>query len=179
MIENRSVASILLLLMTTILDFAKVANDVYKGDAADTGRAPMNPSRTGIFQRAADNSEGFQGGIYESGEDVIVGFRGTADWEGVKADASIFLRRAPRQLEFAIDLFDAGTAFHRQKGHAGNLYITCHSLGGFLTQLVCAWEAQPGVAFNAAGARGLTTGRLWGLEAALGFQGIVPDPTST
>ncbi|MCA9189749.1 MAG: DUF2974 domain-containing protein, partial [Planctomycetales bacterium] len=129
---------------------AYIANHVYEQDT--TVKAATEMERMGKIKRlhasfVFADSEGFQGALYEAGQALVVAFRGTDDWEGIKADLNIGVGKTPKQLASARELYQKGV----QAAGSRPLIVTGHSLGGGLVQLICAEFGAFGVTFNAVG----------------------------
>ena len=148
--------------MTTLTQLAQIADDVYEGADSD-GRDLALARCAASFSKNVRT--GFQGAVYESGENTIVAIRGTASTGGFTADLKIFARVKPKQYDDAATLFDWGLAHHARAGTRGELIVVGHSLGGYLAQAVCTVNQTRGCVFNAPGARSLFTGRLFGKGA--------------
>lgn len=117
-------------------------------------------------------NSGFQGGLYGKDanhdgiyEEIVIAYRGTELSNGylggvsdnfdikdiILNDISIGLNSVPAQYDSALKLYNDAVA----KFGADKITITGHSLGGILTQLVCAKIGAKGVTFNAAGTKKL------------------------
>lgn len=132
-----------------------------------------NPTSDYIDDRITIDS-GFQGGLYGKDanhdgiyEEIVVAYRGTEFSNGylgglsnnidmkdiVLNDISVGFNIVPAQYQSALKLYnDAVKKFGSDK-----VTITGHSLGGILTQLVCAKTGAQGVTFNSAGTKNLLT----------------------
>jgi hypothetical protein len=155
----------------TIHMLARIADDVYFDNGSIHRDATLSCLRlNGTF--VPNNSRGFQGVIYQNGTETIVAYRGTATKGGVTADVRLALRNMPGQVADAIKLYDHGVRLHGNRG--GKLIVCGHSLGGYLTQAICGMKGAWGIAFNAAGARSLFTGRVMGLGATFGAH-LLPE----
>lgn len=142
--------------MAVCLDYAKIAYAAY---FAGLGQYYMDPpghmvdawvvqhwtSDFGLF------GNGFQGGIWQNNDEVVVGCCGTNPDETKKFikdlfnDLEIVLRLIPAQASTARDMVRVAKAI------AGGrpVSVTGHSLGGGLAQVVGVWEQVPFVTFNA------------------------------
>ncbi len=142
--------------MTTLLDLARISAHIYY---ADPGHPEAVKAKQGAaFKRLADaavmeHSSGFQGAIYECGDEWIVAYRGTEtdSWEDIKADINIGLGNVPDQFVPAMELFEKA----QQVKGLSKIIITGHSLGGGLAQLVSANKVALGVTFNPPGMAGM------------------------
>jgi hypothetical protein len=141
---------------------ARIADDVYHANNSFERDLMLSRQRlAGTF--VANNSHGFQGCVYQNEQDTVVAFRGTATAGGVTADVRLALRNMPNQVADARQLYEKGKELHGQR--EGRIVVCGHSLGGYLTQAICALTGSFGITFNAAGARSLFTGRALGLGA--------------
>jgi hypothetical protein len=95
--------------------------------------------------------DGFQGGIWQSDHDVVVGCCGTNPKQKGKfmrdlsADARIAFGILPNQCSSARAMVKAA----KQIAAGRRVSVTGHSLGGGLAQVVGVWEDVPFVTFNA------------------------------
>ena len=142
--------------MTTLLDLALISSHIYHSNPGDPGAIKAKQGRP--FKRLADaavmeHSSGFQGAIYECGDEWIVAYRGTEidSWEDIKADLNIGVGNVPGQFVPAMELFEKA----QQVKSLSKIIVTGHSLGGGLAQLVSANKVALGVAFNAPGMSGM------------------------
>ncbi len=151
--------------LTTLMNYAQLANNVYnaqlhKGATLDTETIGVKTTWKVTEWRAA-TTEGFQGAIFESGEEIVCAFKGTGAsntddgggtmWEDIKADARLTFWMKPKQLAEAAALAKVGKFL----GGASKkpLSIVGHSLGGALAQGVGHTTGLPFVTFNAPGMR--------------------------
>ncbi len=140
--------------MTTLLDLARISAHIYY---SDPGHPDAIKAKQGAnFKRLADaavmeHHSGFQGAIYECGDEWIVAYRGTESWEDVKADINIGLGNVPDQFVPAMQLFEQA----QQVKGLSKIIVTGHSLGGGLAQLVSANKVALGVTFNPPGMAGM------------------------
>jgi hypothetical protein len=94
---------------------------------------------------------GFQGGIWQSQTDVIVGCCGTNPGQKGKfiqdilADLQIVLKMIPSQATAARKMVRIAKGMAQGR----RVSITGHSLGGGLAQVAGMWESVPFVTFNA------------------------------
>jgi hypothetical protein len=118
-----------------IKDYHAIATAVYEiNDSKTVSGWTLNTKDwvTGTWHR-----NGFQGGIYQKGTDVICGFKGTTpNHQSLIADITADLR-----LLLCIIPNQAGGAYHMARAAqeiAGNCQVslTGHSLGGALAQVV-------------------------------------------
>lgn len=159
-------------------EYAQISKAVYGGQSESALNTDVwthidlngNPTSNYIDDIATIDS-GFQGGLYGKDadhdgiyEEIVVAYRGTEAHkylgglsEGldmkdlVLNDIGIGFNRVPAQYQSALKLYnDAVTKFGADK-----VTITGHSLGGILTQLVCAKTGAQGVTFNSAGTKNL------------------------
>lgn len=141
--------------MTTLLDLARISAHIYH---SDPGHPDAVKAKQGAgFKRLADaavmeHSSGFQGAIYEVGDEWIVAYRGTESWEDVKADLNIGVGNVPDQFAPAMRLFEKA----QQVKSLSKIIVTGHSLGGGLAQLVSANKVALGVTFNPPGMAGMS-----------------------
>ncbi len=132
--------------MTNCLDYAKIAFAAY---FTGTSQYYEDPSGHMVDDWVVQHWEtgtlfgdGFQGGIWQSKTDVVVGCCGTNPKQkgtlvsGLGADAKIGLRILPNQCSSARQMVV------RAKEIAGNrrVSVTGHSLGGGLSQVIGVWD---------------------------------------
>ena len=95
--------------------------------------------------------DGFQGGIWQSQTDVVIGCCGTNPGQkgkflsDVSADMRIGLRILPNQASSARQMVKAA----KRIANGRRVSVCGHSLGGGLAQVVGVWEEVPFVTFNA------------------------------
>jgi len=141
--------------MATCLDYAKIAYAAY---FTPPNQYYADPPGHGVddwvVQRWDEGGffgDGFQGGIWQSPSDIVVGFCGTNPNQKGKfasdlmADARIGLKIMPNQASSARKL----TEFAKSLANGRRVSVTGHSLGGGLAQVVGVWEEVPFVTFNA------------------------------
>lgn len=130
-----------------------------------------NPTSDYIDDIATIDS-GFQGGLYGKDpnhdgiyEEIVVAYRGTefsSTHFGGKTDSidlkdivlndiGVGFNYVPAQYQSALKLYNDAVA----KFGSDKVTVTGHSLGGILTQLVCAKTGAQGVTFNSAGTKNL------------------------
>lgn len=139
--------------MTTLLDLALISMHIYHPEDAEAKKAGEGRSFRRLAEAAVmQHSSGFQGAIYESGDELIVAYRGTESWEDIKADLNIGVGNVPDQFVPAMELFEKA----QQVKSLSKIIVTGHSLGGGLAQLVSANKVALGVTFNAPGMDGMS-----------------------
>lgn len=141
--------------MATCLDYAKIAYAAYftgKGQYYEDPSGHMVDSW--VVQKWETGTlwgDGFQGGIWQSKTDVVVGCCGTNPGQkgkflsDISADLRIGLRILPNQASSARSMVRAA----KQIAGGRKVSVTGHSLGGGLAQVVGVWEEVPFVTFNA------------------------------
>lgn len=143
--------------MTTILDIAEIANDIY-----DTGSSRTRSNFT------RNRSNGFQGALYEQGNYLVVAFKGTHNRHDLVSDFQLAVGRHPEQLEDARGLFEAGLGARGSR----RLLLTGHSLGGALCQAVGYLTKTPFISFNAPPMATNMANPAWVSAARAGFAGL-------
>lgn len=141
--------------MANCLDYVKIASAVYKSGPDQYPRGhgvdgwTVQKWDTGTFGILGG---GFQGGIWQRGNELVVGFCGTHLTHGylkgvndVMADAKIILRALPGQCRPARHMVRSA----KQIANGRKVSVTGHSLGGGLAQVVGLWEQVPFATFNA------------------------------
>lgn len=131
--------------MVTLAEFGKFAQYVYNDDGASYGN----------WQRQkwhADKASGFFGAIFQDRAkgDVVVACRGTelTDVGDLGADVNIAKRKMPMsQVVAAIELWSLVATMSGVK----RTFVTGHSLGGALAQIVSCAGRAPCITFNAPG----------------------------
>lgn len=143
--------------MATCLDYAKIAYASYYDATSQYYAAPPGHMVDDwIVQRWKSGSfnifkSAFQGGIWQSDHDIVVGCCGTNPGKlgklirDIGADIEIGLRMIPAQADSARKLVVAAKGI----ANGRRVSVTGHSLGGGLAQVVGLWEDIPFVTFNA------------------------------
>ncbi|GAB3371630.1 hypothetical protein GCM10027431_20860 [Lysobacter rhizosphaerae] len=150
----------------TSQQYAGLAKDAYKDRPA--GIRPPNNSKgvpiEGITYKILEHFDnprtGYQGTMYQRVDtgDIVVAHRGTEQMlqDGALADGGMVLARANLQAADAIALtrraVERAEATGRRTGHAPEVTVTGHSLGGCLTQVTAHYFNLKGETFNAYGA---------------------------
>jgi putative lipase involved disintegration of autophagic bodies len=141
--------------MVNCLDYAKIAFAAYFTGVSQYYEDPsghmVDDWTVQHWETGTLFGDGFQGGIWQSKTDVVVGCCGTNPGQkgtlvsGLGADAKIGLRILPNQCSSARQMVV------KAKEIAGNrrVSVTGHSLGGGLSQVMGVWEQVPFVTFNA------------------------------
>lgn len=141
--------------MANCLDYAKIAFAAYFTGAGQYYEEPAGHMvddwvcqhwKTGGFF-----STGFQGGIWQSSDSVVVGCCGTNPQQKGKflADLSADLRIGLKILPNQCDPARKMVRMAKQIANGRPVSVTGHSLGGGLAQVVGLWEQVPFVTFNA------------------------------
>lgn len=154
--------------MPTCQDFIRIASAAYNPVSKSAQEATHHSdgyykSESWVCQtwKEGSLSNSFQGGVWQQthgqgcsrGGDLIIGFCGTNPWQKGKlisdlvADAKLAINVLPNQCTPAYQL--AQLAREMAEGRGCNLFLTGHSLGGFLAQIVGFWLGIPFVTFNA------------------------------
>ncbi|WP_427024288.1 hypothetical protein ACP4J4_17575 [Aureimonas ureilytica] len=141
--------------MATCLDYAKIAYAAYFKSKAQYYEEPSGHMVDDWVVQKWENGtvfgDGFQGGIWQSERDVVVGCCGTNPKQkgkflsDISADARIGLRILPNQCTSARSMVRAA----KQIAAGRRVSVCGHSLGGGLAQVVGVWEQVPFVTFNA------------------------------
>lgn len=148
---------------------ARIAADIYEDNDSQNRDYMVSHQRVdGTF---VSNRRGFQAAVYRNEDELVVAYRGTASTGGVTADIRLALRDMPNQVGDALTFFKRSQKYNRDRGQ--KIIVCGHSLGGYLTQAICAEMGCWGIAFNPAGARSLFTGRVMGLGKTLDPQFLV------
>jgi hypothetical protein len=141
--------------MATCLDYAKIAYAAYFTSQAQYYEDPaghmVDSWQVQTWETGTLFGDGFQGGIWTSPSDVVVGCCGTNPGQKGKfvsdlsADLRIGLRILPNQTSSAREMVRAAKAIAGPR----RVSVTGHSLGGGLAQVMGVWEEVPFVTFNA------------------------------
>ncbi len=141
--------------MANCLDYAKIASAVYHTGTNQYFEDPaghmVDDWTVQHWKTCSLLNHGFQGGIWQKGNDVVVGFCGTNVGQrdklvhDVVADIKIFFRVLPNQSKSARNLVKMA----KQIANGRRVSVTGHSLGGGLAQVVGLWEQVPFATFNA------------------------------
>lgn len=90
---------------------------------------------------------GFEGYIYQKGNDVVVVYNGTNSPMDYLSHFNMTLGRKPFQTNAAIDLYAQAKILFPNV----NITVAGHSLGSSLAQIVSTYTGAPAVTFNAYG----------------------------
>lgn len=141
--------------MATCLDYAKIAFAAYfKGPNQyyeDPAGHMVDDWTVQRWESGTFFGDGFQGGIWQSDRDVVVGCCGTNPEQKGKflsdlsADLRIGFRILPNQCSSARKMVVAA----KEMAAGRRVSVTGHSLGGGLAQVAGVWEGVPFVTFNA------------------------------
>lgn len=154
--------------MPKISEFARMSSGAY--DAT-----PSVPRWTAATPQYEPNS-GLRSVIFTDGTVFVVAFRGTDDPSDLVEDA---------QLSFGMNtaMYPIGEAVAAGAGTHGPVYVTGHSLGGAVAQVVGSRMGLPFVTFNAPGvavlaSRNMWTGNYLAIQARVAgaFASAVADP---
>lgn len=139
--------------MAPFKDYAAIAiATYYEGEA----RYPTGHSVSGytckIWETGTWFGNGFQGGVYQSDKEIVVGFCGTNTessslGQDLLADVKLALGSLPNQAGSGYKMVKSAA----QIAQGRPLSIAGHSLGGGLAQVVAVWCDLPFVTFNSPG----------------------------
>ncbi|MEE7558608.1 DUF2974 domain-containing protein, partial [Xanthomonas sp. Kuri4-2] len=148
--------------------YAGLSEDVYK-DRAVGQRRPgeeeilvVEGQRYAVLEHVNNKATGYQGTVYrrEGTDEVVVAHRGTeGKLDDILTDASMVRSRHNPQADDALALTqrarDYAQEYGKQSGHAPEVTVTGHSLGGALAQVAAHHYDLKGETFNAYGAASL------------------------
>lgn len=127
--------------MPTILELGLLADSVYDSNPSVAGW-----TRTGFRPSGKGFSDAFQGAAFKKGETIVFAFKGTSQKRDVIADAKLTVGMNSSQYG------DAGIFVKKlNKAGATSIYLTGHSLGGAIAQIVGNRQNIPFATFNAPG----------------------------
>lgn len=151
-------------------DYAILSNDSYQdrrvGRRDENSGEQVAGTRYEVVDHVNNKNTGYQGTIYRNMDtrELVVAHRGT-EFEGefyrdlVRADGSMVVNRTNPQAADAIDLtrraMQYAQAEGERSGHAPQVTVTGHSLGGALAQVSAHHFDLKGETFNAYGAASL------------------------
>ena len=132
--------------MPTIIDYARMSSGAYDAN-------PAVPRWTAAEPMYEPNS-GLRTVIYTDGSVFVVAFRGTDNASDLVEDA---------QLTFGMNtaMYPIGEAIVSGVQSHGPVYVTGHSLGGAVAQVVGSRMGLPFVTFNAPGVAILASRNMW------------------
>ena len=141
--------------MPTCLDAAKIAYGAYFTRTSQYYESPpghmVDDWKVQTWETGTLFGNGFQGGIWQSGNDVVVGCCGTNPKQKGKfvsdlsADMRIGFKILPNQSSSARKM----VIMAKSIANGRRVSVTGHSLGGALAQVVGVWESVPFITFNA------------------------------
>lgn len=138
--------------MATIETYYDLAKEASKTDAT----APSHLSRgwsTQKWEWASLIGDGFQGGVFEHADEIVVGFGGTGSGgtgstgSHISGDIRIGVSIIPNMAGSA----NALVKWAKARPGGKPVSVVGHSLGGALAQVVANWSSCPFIAFNAPG----------------------------
>lgn len=140
-----------------------VDHKVGKRSPGDRERVDVGGESYEILEHVNNSKTGYQGTIYQrvGGGDIVVAHRGTEEIyrDAVQADGSMVFQRTNPQAEDAIALTKSALGYaakqEQRTGHAPEVTVTGHSLGGALAQISAHHFDLKGETFNAYGAASL------------------------
>jgi putative lipase involved disintegration of autophagic bodies len=137
--------------MATFDQYITIAEQVY-------ARAGDGPPDIGVWQTqkwewATWYGDGFQGGVFSTDTEIVVGFSGT---KGGPLTAPISQNTANIRIGVNVIPNMSGSAFAmvnwaKSIAHGRPVSIVGHSLGGGLAQVVGNWSGCPFISFNGPG----------------------------
>ena len=147
--------------MPTINDFAQMASGAYDATPSVSGWHAGPP--------VYDSNSGLRSVIYSNGDVVVVAFRGTDNASDLVEDAEL-------TMGMNTAMYPIGEAVASGAGSSGPVYVTGHSLGGAVAQVVGKRMELPFVTFNAPGVALLASrniGSAYPLATLARLQGAV------
>ncbi|APP76410.1 lipase [Xanthomonas vesicatoria ATCC 35937] len=140
-----------------------VDHKVGKRGPGDRERVDVGGESYEILEHVNNPKTGYQGTIYQrvGGGDIVVAHRGTEEIlrDAVQADGSMVFQRINPQADDAIALTKSALGYaakqEQRTGHAPEVTVTGHSLGGALAQVSAHHFDLKGETFNAYGAASL------------------------
>ncbi len=151
-------------------DYAALSDDAYK-DRAVGRRAPgeeeqvtLNGHKYIVLEHVDNRRNGYQGTVYQriDTDEIVVSHRGTEQilLDGAVTDGAMVTARTNLQSKDAIALTERALDYARKEGantgHAPEVTVTGHSLGGTLAQISAHHFDLKGETFNAYGAASLS-----------------------
>jgi hypothetical protein len=153
--------------MPTVLDLAIMAKAVYKDP-------PEVPGWKRLSFRAANGLlDGFQAAAFSGPGGIVIAFRGSAQGEDWAVNGAYAVGMNTTRFSSAED-FTTKVAqdFAGQFGGRENIYITGHSLGGAITQIVANRQGYKFVTFNAPGVAVLASRNVGEMASSLVTGGL-------
>jgi hypothetical protein len=143
--------------MAAISVYLELAQKVYERQGADTTVVAAGWSCTRM-KWGTRLGTGFQGGIFQNGDEVIVAFAGTkgscnpfsdrsAPWTDIVSDIKIGVGQVPTAAHEAADFVRAA----KEIANGRPVSLVGHSLGGGVAQVVGNWTNCPFISFNGPG----------------------------
>jgi hypothetical protein len=140
--------------MATLKTYLNIAQKVYRNK--DDGQPNIYRFACTKWEWATWYGDGFQGGIFQDQDEIIVGFCGTkgdlrtAPISQNTANLLIGCKLVPIQAGSANSMVKAAKKIAKGKP----VTIVGHSLGGGLAQVVGNWQGVPFISLNGPGMRG-------------------------
>ena len=130
---------------------------VYKGKNAKlpTGFKEIAHSKEDDEDKKGKKKEkgnGFYASVITNGDDIVIAFRGTQVLDGgdINSDIKMYFAVMPSQAKNALELYDVVKAKYPNR----KIYLTGHSLGGSLAQIVAGYNKDVcAVTFNPYGTK--------------------------
>lgn len=122
-----------------VIELAKLSRWVYD-----------NNCDYGEFKRVYDyDRSGYRAIIYEAWDRIVMAIKGTNDLIDILQDLKMVFKIIPDYFKLADDTYDIAEISHK------DIIVTGHSLGGSITQYLCAKHNCEGVAFNPFGVKNI------------------------
>jgi hypothetical protein len=137
--------------MATFQDYLDIAQAVY--ERAGSGTPSIYSWSVQKWEWATWYGDGFQGGVFERSDEIVVGFSGT---HGNLATAPVSQNSGNARIGVNVIPNMAGSAqamveWAKDRAFNRPISIVGHSLGGGLAQVVGNWAGVPFISFNGPG----------------------------
>ncbi|RYF28875.1 MAG: DUF2974 domain-containing protein, partial [Comamonadaceae bacterium] len=171
-------------------EYARLSKDSYEDRSKWVG-SPNSFTLNGsdiqykVLAYESNAQTDYQGTAYQriDTKEVIIAHRGTASAKDGMTDAGMVFRGHNDQLDHAVAFTDRVIALARQraeeKGHALNVSLTGHSLGGTLAEITAARTGLHAETFNSYGPGALTGLDRYGVDVKAAHPNIVNHVRAT